>query len=415
MNGRPGRFRVAAWVLYDLANTIFALGVVALYFPAWLESYDLPDSLLAAAQMSAAAVVIFVGPWSGARTDASGRRIPTLITTTMLAVVATSLLATGPVPLTVVLLGLAIIAVNTGSVVYDALLIDVTTETNRGWISGLGVGIGYVGSFIGLAIGYVAFEMLELGYAATFQLLALGFLIFAIPAFVFIKEGPRRHEKGPGIATVIPRLVHSWRFASRYEGVTRFLIGRFFYTDAINTLIGGFLTLFVIRELNFTQGQVNLLLLSSISAALFGGLIGGQILKWFAPLRLLRTVLIVWIFAIAAGIAANVTGFTGLAWVIGVLGGVALGATWASDRVVMLRISPPRHIGEFYGLYGTVGRFATVFGPLVWAIIVDLLGFSRNWAMASLAGFIGTGLWILRKLDDTPRVWGPEDISAAHQ
>ncbi len=404
---------MAAWVLYDLANTIFALGVVSLYVPAWLDSENLTDSVLAGAQMVAAAIVIFVGPWTGARSDASGRRIPTLIITTLIGVSATALLATGPIPLTIILITIAIIGVNTGSVVYDALLIDVTTEENRGWVSGVGVGVGYVGSFVGLGIGYLAFEVLELGYARTFQLLALGFLVFAIPAFVFITEGPRRDHDGPSLKTVIPRLVRSWRLTTRYRGVTRFLVGRFFYTDAINTLIGGFLTLFVIRELDFTSEQVNLLLAAAIAAAMIGGLLGGFVLRWITPLRLLRIVLVSWVVAIAAGITAGVTGIAALIWGVGVLGGLALGMTWASDRVVMLRISPPKHIGEFYGLYGTVGRFATIFGPLVWAIVVDGIGLSRNWAMAALGLFVLTGLWILRGVDDEPRDWSPEELAVS--
>ena len=86
------------------------------------------------------------------------------------------------------------------------------------------------------------------------------------------------------------------------------------------------------------------------------------------------------------------------------------GATWSSDRVVMTRISPPRHLGEFYGLYATVGRFATIGGPLVWAIIVDGLGIGRNVAMAALAVFVAAGWWILRKVDDSERNWDADEL-----
>lgn len=406
--GAPRR-QVSSWVLYDLANTIFAFAVIGLYFPTWLEHMDLADSVLAGVQMAAAAVVVFLGPWSGARTDATGRRLPTLIFTTLVAVAATGLLGTGPVALTVALLWLAVVAVNTGSVVYDAMLGDIVTPEKRGWVSGVGVGVGYFGSFIGLGLGYLTFEVLDLGYAATFRVLALGFLVFALPTFIFIREtGTGSGGPVPGVRTVIARLIASWRLATHHEGVVRFLVGRFFYTDAINTLIGGFLTLFVIRELGFTQNQINLLLLSAIAAAVVGGLGAGRIMRRVAPLTLLRFVLVVWMVALASGIVANVTGWHVIAWFIGPLGGLALGSTWSADRVVMLRISPPQHLGEFYGLYGTVGRFATIFGPLIWALIVDGLGLSRNWAMGSLAAFVAIGLWILRKVDDTPRVWIPE-------
>ena len=89
--------------------------------------------------------------------------------------------------------------------------------------------------------------------------------------------------------------------------------------------------------------------------------------------------------------------------------GIALGATWASDRVVMIRVSPPRFLGEFYGLYATVGRFATIAGPLVWALIVDLAGLPRTYAMGALALFIATGWLILSRVDDSERPWTDDD------
>jgi MFS transporter, UMF1 family len=399
-----------SWVLYDLANTIFALGVLGLYFPDWLLSVGRPDSALAAVQIGAALVVIFLAPWSGARTDASGIRVPTLIVTTVVAVGATFFLDTGPELLTLGLLWVAVIAVNTGSVVYDALLITVSTPENRGWVSGLGVGIGYFGSFIGLGIGLISFDVLGWGYAGTFRTLAVGFLVFALPAFFFIEERPRiDRERGPGIADVAGRLIAAWRLASHHEGVIRFLMGRFFYTDAINTLLGGFLAIFVIDELGLDRGFFTALMGVAITAAVFGGLGAGRILGRVGPLRLLRAVLLMWIAGIAMGIAANLTSILALAWLIGPLGGLALGATWAADRVVMTRISPPRHLGEFYGLYATVGRFATIVGPLVWAVIVNGLGLSRNFAMGALAGFVAIAWFTLRKVDDTPRNWLPEE------
>ena len=138
MTGRgeaPGRLSVWSWVVYDLANTIFALGVIGRYFPEWLISVGQPDSALALVEAGAGALVIFLAPWAGARSDVRGARVPTLAVTTVLCVAATALLASGPVSLSLALLGLALVAFNVGSVVYDALLVDVSTPANRGRIS----------------------------------------------------------------------------------------------------------------------------------------------------------------------------------------------------------------------------------------------------------------------------------------
>jgi len=39
----------------------------------------------------------------------------------------------------------------------------------------------------------------------------------------------------------------------------------------------------------------------------------------------------------------------------------------------MLRLTPPDRIGEFYGLYGMVGRFSAITGPILWWIVVAIV------------------------------------------
>lgn len=407
----PTRLATASWLVYDLANTIFALGVVGLYFSDWMVAEGHPDSYLALVHATAAAAVIFLAPWAGARSDATGRRVPLLIVTTTAAVVATALLAVGPVWLTFLMLWIAVVGVHTGSVVYDALLVDVSTEETRGRISGMGVGVSYFGSFIGLGLGLLALDVLGWGYPGAFRLIAAAFLAFALPSFLFIREQPLVTDAPlPTFRGIISRLIASWRAASKYEGIVPFLVGRFFYTDAINTLLGGFLAIFVIDELGLDRGFFTALMGVAIVGAIAGGFGSGPLIERHGPMRVLRLVLIMWIVAIAAGIVAAVTGFTSIAWVIGPMGGLALGATWASDRVVMIRISPPRRLGEFYGLYATVARFASIIGPLVWALIVNAMGLSRSFAMGALAVFILVGWVILGRVDDRTRTWSSDDL-----
>jgi len=405
----PNRLSVASWVAYDLANTIFALGVGGLYFAEWVTDNGAPDIALSLTIDAAMIVVIATSPWIGAASDHAARRVRFLVPTTLLAVTATFFLASVGLTGSLIIYAFALVGFNLGGVVYDALLPDVSTEENRGRISGWGVGIGYVGSIIAVVLGGVLLD--AYGYPVLFRAIAIAFLVFALPAFFFVRERPRSRRSGPPatIGGSLNQLVSAWRKARTYRGVVPFLLGRFLYGDAINTLIGGFLTIFVINELNFTDDEVQALLALAIVTAIAGGIIGGRLTDRIGPRRTLHGALYIWMIAILGGIVAASGDQPGLAWVVGGAGGFALGTTWAADRVYMARISPPRHLGEFYGLYATVGRFATLLGPLVWGLIVDVAGFSRSAAMGALLVFIVTGRAVLSRVDDEPRLWSADD------
>ena len=76
----------------------------------------------------------------------------------------------------------------------------------------------------------------------------------------------------------------------------------------------------------------------------------------------------------------------------------------------MLILSPPAKVGEFYGLYSMVGRFAAVLGPLLWAFVAEGLGFGRPAAVAVLGLMVLTAWYILRPVDDATRDWSPEEL-----
>jgi UMF1 family MFS transporter len=420
---RPTRISVGSWALYDLANTIFALGVGSLYFASWLtdEVGRLPSPLrgngdadlaLAVAVDVAMVLVIVLGPWIGARSDHRGPRARYLVPATLLAVVPTFFLATASPLWSLALYGLALVGFNLGVVVYDAMLPDVSTPANIGRVSGLGIAVGYLGSVAGWGIGKILLD--SYGYPAVFRVIAVAFLAFAVPSFFFVKERPRAAAAGPAprLAGSLRRLAEAWKRTRKYPGVTRFLVGRFFYTDAVNTLISGFLTIYAIEEFSFSDAQVQDLLIVAIAGSIVGGFAGGRLVDKVGPRRLLHWALHAWVVAFGVGIAAGATGWQSLGWPLGALGGVALGATWAADRVYMQRISPPRHLGEFYGLYATVGRFATILGPLLWGLVVTVFGLPREVALVALTLLLVTGRVILQKVDDRPRDWAAADLNA---
>ena len=67
-------------------------------------------------------------------------------------------------------------------------------------------------------------------------------------------------------------------------------------------------------------------------------------------------------------ISLSVDGPTGLVMflVAGAILGSGLGGVQVADRVLMVRLSPPERVGEFFGLYGLVGKGSQVVGQLLY-------------------------------------------------
>lgn len=399
----PVRRSVISWMLYDLANTTFALGVGSRYFGPWLiEDRGGADWQLSATIVVAMIAVIILGPWIGTLSDHHGTRRPYLVGATLVCVGATALLATWGIVPSLIFYAIGTIGFHCGTVVYDAMLPDVSTPASAGRISGLGVAIGYSGSALALGLGM--YLLPREGYAAVFRALAIAFLIFALPAFLWIRERPRVRQEGraPGILASPATMVRAWRAAADYPGVVRFLIGRFLYTDAINTVFL-FNAVFAKLEMGFTDAQTDTLALLGIVCAGLGAAIAGRVVDVVGPRRVLDFALYAQIGGLVAAVTAGLTGFQGIGWLVAVGGGVGIGAAWTSDRVLMTRLAPGHMLGEFFGLYATVGRFATVLGPLTWAVVSDGLGLGRTAALASLGLFIVAARIVLQKVrDDQP-------------
>jgi UMF1 family MFS transporter len=122
-------------------------------------------------------------------------------------------------------------------------------------------------------------------------------------------------------------------------------------------------------------------------------------------------------------ILASLVGMIGLPlwtmYVVAASAGFALGGVWAADRPFMLRLTPPGRIGEFYGLYGMVGRFSAITGPIIWAAVTSLAiqGFSRTplaaqgIAVLVLLLLVIASYVILQPVSDTRRDWKEGDLA----
>ena len=290
-----------------------------------------------------------------------------------------------------------------GLIFYDSLLPVVSTKENRGRVGGIGVGVGYMGSFIGVLMGLIVLESNPDAKPLVFKLTAVLFLLFAIPCFLWVREKPRagsvvlgREAAGRALQDIRKTLVR----LGKLPNLRRFLIGRVFYTDAANTFII-FMGIYLTNEIGFTETEVYIALMSGIAAASLGGITWGFVVDWIGPKPSLLIVLGLWSIAITLTFSIPLFGLTpAIFWAIAPLGGFSLGSTWAADRPLMLRLAPAQHIGQFYGLYAMVGRFAAVLGPLLWALIVNGLDWGRPAAVAAFLPMMAIAAWFIFRVDD---------------
>jgi UMF1 family MFS transporter len=404
---------VAGWVSYDLGNTIFSFNIVSIYLPLWVvQDMGGRDSDYGLASSISMGLMFLTAPLLGAISDQAGRRMPYLVATTLLCVALTLFLGQGGLATSLALFIAANYFYQAGLVFYDALLPVVSTPETRGRVGGIGVGVGYLGSFLGVGTGLLVLSWYPDGKPLVFQLTAVLFLLFALPCFLFVREPRRLDAKALSPAMLqaaVGELTHTMRRVGKYPGLGRFLVGRIFYADAANTLIA-FMGIYVSNEVGFSETQTQILLLTGIAAGVVGGLCWGPIVDRLRPKRTLDIILCLWlaVFVMVAGIGAfHLPGW--LFWIAGPLAGIALGGTWTADRPLMLQLSPPRYLGQFYGLYAMVGRFAAITGPLLWSFVVDGLGWGRPAAVMSLGIWIVISMLVLRGVPNEATVWGPED------
>lgn len=410
---RPRLLSVSSWVLYDLANTMFSMNIVSLFFSLWIiNDMGGKDSDYGLANSFSMFIVFLAAPFLGALSDQTPRRMPFLIVTTLVCCFATFLLGITGVFFALLIFIVANVFYQSGLIFYDALLPEVSTEENRGRVGGIGVGVGYMGSFIGVLMGLVVLENLlglsvlesnPAGKPLVFKLTAVLFLLFALPCFFWVRERPRVGKVVLG-RKAARRALHDLRNTlvrlNKLPNLRRFLIGRVFYTDAANTFII-FMGIYLTNEIGFSETEVYIALMLGILGATLGGLSWGFIVDWIGPKPSLLIVLGLWSLVITMTFSIPLFGLTPvLFWIVAPLGGYSLGCTWAADRPLMLRLAPAEHIGQFYGLYAMVGRFAAIIGPLIWSLIVDGLDWGRPAAVAAFLPMMAIAAWFIFHVND---------------
>ena len=187
---------IASWTLYDLANTIWSYGIFSYAIGLYLTSEQgLGESQgnlwLQISIALSVGINALISPAIGAISDRAGRRLPYLLFFTLLAIIPAIFIPSVPVGMGVVLFCIANFGYQSALVYYDATIKIVSTPANRGWVSGLGNGLGYLGTIlIGVIILFGGISV-----AQVFVIAPILFGVLSLPIFIFIRRFQNRRAR----------------------------------------------------------------------------------------------------------------------------------------------------------------------------------------------------------------------------
>ena len=356
----PSRRVIVAWSLYDLANTVFFLLVATRYLPEQLALLTGSESTVVAAYVPAMLLSALLSPALGALVDRVGRARRYALAFTIVCCAATAALA---LPFgawwLIALYVIARFTYEMAAVPYNALLPALVGEEAVGWVSGVGVALGYLGNLLALgAITLVGLDPARHGYGALYLIAAVLFLAFTLPMRFCVPELPPASDAP--VRTETLRAAFRDGFAALRRQLApperrAFFLGVFFACDAVNTVLAQVARYAARPEgLGFTGAEVNYFLLGVQLSCIAGGFLFGKASDRFGGRRAtLWSVALLFVAFVAAQ-------FTPWRWLrvgaIGTIGGAGLAGIWTASRHWLVQLVPPRERGEAFGVYGLVQR-----------------------------------------------------------
>ena len=233
--------QIFGWSMYDFANTIYSALFVTVYFPLFVVlkgGTAFHVGLTFSISMLLAGLLV---PFLGAIVDITKRKKLFLIIFTILCCL--SVFLAGFFSLWYVLLFalLANFFFHASLDVYDALLVNLSTPKNIGWISGIGTAVGYLGTILSVAIAFViglyyGYESI-LGIQLVFIITALLFFGFSLFTFAFVKEPSKIRITKPHFKEALKRVLFTIKNIKKFKSIWLFLLASFLYTDGANTAI----------------------------------------------------------------------------------------------------------------------------------------------------------------------------------
>jgi len=410
---------IASWCLYDWANSAYATVVLAAVLPVYFVSlvpengatlpmldHQFTASSLWGYSVSISMLLLAVtAPALGALADRHAWHKKLLICFCLSGCITTASLAlSGPgdyLPAAILFI-LSNIGFAGANIFYNAYLPFLVPSHRVDKLSAQGFATGYIGGGLLLAIVFlIIINHTPLGFAnaasATtfgFLLTAAWWLIFSIPAFIYLPKTDKNHQTSTRFT--FKGYFNQFRQLLEYRDLSLFLIAFLCYNDGIQTIIS-VSAIYAREELQLGQGTIIGCFLMIQFMAMPGSLLFARISHKIGTIKAilisLVTFLAVCLFAYRMETQLEF-------WLLGAVIAIILGGSQALSRSFYASLVPKRKSAEFFGFFTISSRFAAIFGPLLFALVADISGSSRNSILAiGLFFVIGGGLLLLVNSD----------------
>jgi UMF1 family MFS transporter len=400
--------------MYDWANSAFATVILAAVLPVYFAGIVPADGVAvfwSADPVPATAfwgytvslsmaIVALTAPGIGNLADRRGWRRPLLMIFCTIGALSTcALWLTGPGQYWQVafLFILGNIGFAAGNIFYNAFLPGLAAGQEADRLSAHGFAFGYLGGGLVLLVvfllikSYAWFGFEDIAQATRFGFLLTGawWLGFAMPCFLWVRDGSSSKVsyaalRGPG------DYIRAFLHLKQYPDLLRFLIAFLLYNDGIQTIIA-VSAIFAREELGLGQGTIlgcflMIQFIATPGALLFARLAG----RWGARNAILACLAIFSIISLYASAMNSAAEF----WVLGFVVALVLGGSQAISRSFFASMVPGQRSAEFFGFYAISSKFASILGPFMFALLIQMTGSNRI-AILALAGFFILGMALL--------------------
>ncbi|MCM2265213.1 MAG: MFS transporter [Desulfuromonadales bacterium] len=404
-----------AWCLYDWANSAFATVILSAVLPVYFAAIAPPGGIPFLGRVTPATafwsytvaasmlLVAVIAPTLGNFADRHAVKKPLLIGCTILGAGATSLLFQAGSGAHLLAAGLFLagnIGFAAGNVFYNAFLTDLASGVEADRLSSKAYAWGYVGGGVALALvfllieGHAWFGIADKGLATRFGFLLTGvwWLLFALPAFRWLQDGPLR-PNAHRLHTPADYLRLARELAA-YPDLLRFLLAFLLYNDGIQTIIA-IAAIFASVELGLSTGTILGCYLMIQFLAMPATMLTARLAaRWGSKRTVMAALAVFVVITVYAATMRSAIEF----WILGAAVALVLGGSQALSRSLYAGLLPRHRSAEFFSFFAISSKFASILGPLLFALLIDLTG-SNRFAILSLALFFIVGMVLLAGVD----------------